>query len=217
MKTLLQPEKLFSLTMWLVAILFAWFLMGFGGLIIRDLPLAEKSLSPNQFASPQLLSLQQTKRNIEIDQGVKSDQRDLLQQSLKAAQSQYNTEHVNFENWLATRAVTQQASQDVELVERTKILEDLKVSQVNNQQKIAKPLIDSMKVRFLNKNGRFLPIDYCLFCHSLRRRYGYLFVIVKANIGRLSGALFSSRCLVSLSNLCLIYPVTVAMCAIPLG
>lgn len=137
MKTLLQPEKLFSLTMWLVAILFAWFLMGFGGLIIRDLPMAAKNLTPDQFASPKLLSLKQTKRNIESDQSVKGDQRELLQQSLNAAQSQYNTEHVNFENWLATRAVTQQPSQDIELIKRTKKLEDLKVSQVENQKKVA--------------------------------------------------------------------------------
>lgn len=137
MKTLLQPEKLFSLTMWLVAILFAWFLMGFGGLIIRDLPLAEKNLTPEQFASPQLLALKQTKRNIDAEQDTKRDQRDLLQQSLNAAQSQYNTEHVNFENWLATRAVTQQPSQDTELLERTKHLEDLKTNQIEDQQKIS--------------------------------------------------------------------------------
>jgi len=158
MKALLQPEKLFSLTMWLVALLFAWFLMGFGGLIIRDLPLAEKNLSPDQFASPQLLSLKQTKRNIEIDQGVKSDQRDLLQQSLNAAQSQYNTEHVNFENWLATRAVTQQASQDIELIDRTKRLEDLKVSQVENQQKIAD--LDRQLLQLAQQNDQLYPQYY---------------------------------------------------------
>ncbi|MBC7751770.1 MAG: serine endopeptidase, partial [Candidatus Saccharibacteria bacterium] len=137
MKTLLQPEKLFSLTMWLVAILFAWFLMGFGGLIIRDLPLAEHNLTPEQFATPQFLVLKQTKKNIEIEQSEKSDQRDLLQQSLSAAQSQYDTEHVNFQNWLATRAVTNQSDQNPELIARTKRLEELKVSQVSSQQKIA--------------------------------------------------------------------------------
>jgi len=166
MKTLLQPEKLFSLTMWLVAILFAWFLMGFGGLIIRDLPMAEKNLTRDQFASPQLLSLKQTKLNIESDQSVKADQRELLQQSLSAAQSQYNTEHVNFENWLATRAVTQQPSQDVELIDRTKRLEDLKVSQIENQQKIAD--LDRQLIQLAQQTDQLYPQYYELEQQSSR-------------------------------------------------
>lgn len=137
MKTLLQPEKLFGLTMWLVAILFAWFLVGFGGLIIRDLPLATHDLTPDQFATPQLITLKQVKQRLDIEQSEKNDQRDLLQQSLNAAQIQYDTEHANFQNWLATRAVTSQSDQNPELIERTKHLEELKTSQVASQQKIA--------------------------------------------------------------------------------
>ncbi len=137
MKAFLQPEKLFSLTMWLVAILFAWFLMGFGGLIIRDLPLAENTITPQQFATSELITLQATKSAIEIEQREKIDQRDLLQQSLGAAQSQYDTEHVSFRNWLATRAVTNQSNQDAELIVRTEKLEALKDTQILNQQKVA--------------------------------------------------------------------------------
>ena len=137
MKAFLQPEKLFSLTMWLVAILFAWFLMGFGGLIIRDLPLVENTITPQQFATSELITLQATKSAIEIEQREKIDQRDLLQQSLVAAQSYYDTEYVSFQNWLATRAVTNQTKQDSELIARTKRLEKLKVTQIPNQQQLA--------------------------------------------------------------------------------
>lgn len=137
MKALLQPEKLFRLTMWFVAILFAWFLVGFGGLIIRDLPLTTQELTPEQFATPQMLSLKQTIDRLNTKASDKQDQRDLLQQSLNSAQNQYDTEHNNFKNWLATRAVTQQSSQNQEVIERTKRLEQLKVNQINTQDKIA--------------------------------------------------------------------------------
>jgi hypothetical protein len=137
MKALLQPEKLFSLTMWSVAVLFAWFLVGFGGLVIRDLPLAEHTITPQQFATPELITLQASRSAIELEQRQKIDQRDLLQQSLVAAQSQYDTEHSNFQNWLATRAATNQSNQDSELIARTKRLEELKTSQMPNQRQVA--------------------------------------------------------------------------------
>ncbi len=168
MKTLLQPEKLFSLTMWLVAILFAWFLVGFGGLIIRDLPLATNNLTPDQFATPQLIALKQTKKNIEIEQSEKNDQRDLLQQSLSAAQSQYDTEHVNFQNWLATRAVTSQSNQNPELIARTKHLEELKTSQVASQQKIAD--LDH-QLLLLNQQGEQLYPQYAELEQESNQRY----------------------------------------------
>lgn len=137
MKALLQPEKLFRFAMWGIALLFAWFLLGFGGLILRDLPLVSHEIDPEQFASPQLRALQQTSKRIEAEQQLMRDQRELYQQTLNTQQTQYDNAHSSFQNWLATRNATQNAAQDTELVERTKKLEQLKTVQASIQQKIA--------------------------------------------------------------------------------
>lgn len=137
MKALLQPEKLFRLALWMIALLFAWFLLGFGNLILRDLPLTSKELPPDQFKTPQLLILEQNKKRIETEQNSLRDQHDLYQQTLDTQQNQYDNEHANFQNWLATRTATQQATQNAELIQRTQKLEAIKTTQAATQQKLA--------------------------------------------------------------------------------
>lgn len=187
MKAFLQPEKLFSLTMWIVALLFAWFLMGFGGLIIRDLPLATRNLSPEQFATPQMQSLKQAESAIETQKSVKNDQRELLVQTLSAAQSQYDAEHSNFQNWLSTRAATQAADQDQELVSRTRKLEVLKENQVGIQSKI--DALDQQLLQ-MSQQGEQLDAQYGaleqhsdqLYAHAVFRQelrvFGYRLLFI---------------------------------------
>ena len=50
------PEKLFSVVMWIVSLVFAGFLMGLGQLVIGDLPLASKPVEITQFMDPTALA-----------------------------------------------------------------------------------------------------------------------------------------------------------------
>jgi hypothetical protein len=51
-KVLRVPEKLFSVVMWIVSLVFAGFLMGLGQLVIGDLPMATQPVEINQFIDP---------------------------------------------------------------------------------------------------------------------------------------------------------------------
>lgn len=126
-KSLRLSETWFNRGLWLVALVFASFLIGLGGLVVRDLPGIDYQLQPNDFidegrASPlraQLEKAEQAARAARMEQ----QQARLLRD---AAQSDSRTNAESFSNWIATRQATQQAGQDAELIARTRRLDELK-------------------------------------------------------------------------------------------
>jgi len=69
-KSTRRPQQIFSIAMWLLSIIFAGFLIGFGGLIIKDLPQAENNITVEQFADANALA--------QIDQRVSAKNGELL-------------------------------------------------------------------------------------------------------------------------------------------
>jgi hypothetical protein len=126
-KSLRLSETWFNRGLWLVALVFASFLIGLGGLVVRDLPGIDYQLQPNDFidegrASPlraQLEKAEQAARAARMEQ----QQARLLRD---AAQSDSRANAESFSNWIATRQATQQAGQDSELIARTRRLDELK-------------------------------------------------------------------------------------------
>jgi predicted RNA-binding Zn-ribbon protein involved in translation (DUF1610 family) len=144
MKAFLEPERLFRFLLWCVAFLFAWFLIGFGGLVIEDLPKTETTITLKDFETPamkQIRTEEEANRKLLVEQ---MDHRQVLAQSLQKAISIYNAEHSNFENWLSTRTATESTAQNPALIMRSKQLEQLKTAEQSIQNKIQ--TIDSKAV-----------------------------------------------------------------------
>lgn len=144
MKTLRLSETWFNRGLWLVALVFAQFLIGLGGTVVKDLPKVESSVRLDDYVEPQALS--RLKRDIEVAQaGAKVARNNLSQATLQSQSAQANNQadREKFENWLATRAVTQKPEQDQELIARTKALDTLRqaerdaLARVEAEQKIS--------------------------------------------------------------------------------
>lgn len=120
-------ERWFNLALWLVALLFAWFLIGLGSLVVGDLPQVEQRYTLEQFletdqARASSETLKQVRR--EMDDTRRRIEQDQL--ALEAAQGATEGARETFANWLKTRDATQRVDQDPGLIARTKQLDALK-------------------------------------------------------------------------------------------
>ena len=113
--------------LWLVALVFAGFLIGLGGTVVGDLPRVEKRLSLDDFMDPAVTGpLRRTIKTAEV--AGQNAETALQQAQLKrrSAQADSAAARETFNNWLSTRQATQLAGQDTELVARTQALDTLK-------------------------------------------------------------------------------------------
>jgi ribosomal protein S20 len=126
-KTLRLTEKWMQRGLWLVALVFASFLIGLGGTVVGDLPKVEKALTLDDFMdAPASTALRTAIKQSE--QAVQQAQDALEQAQLKQRITQTDTAAARetFDNWLSTRRATQLSEQDPELVTRTRALDALK-------------------------------------------------------------------------------------------
>lgn len=126
-KSLRLPEKWFRRGLWLVALVFAFFLIGLGGLVVGNLPQPNRSLEVESFI-PQADA---QRVQAEIDQarktaGVTQKALDRAQLKFDAERARYQSARDTFDNWVATRRATERPEQDAELVARSKALDALK-------------------------------------------------------------------------------------------
>ncbi len=143
-KTLRLSEQWFHRGLWLVAFLFAWFLTGLGSTIVGDLPQVEQTRSLEDFMDPQRTPV--LKESIKAAEKTSEDAQAALEQAqlkLQTARADNRAARETFDNWLATRRVTQRPEQDEELLQRTRELDGLRQSErealaaVERQQQVA--------------------------------------------------------------------------------
>jgi hypothetical protein len=123
-KALRWSEKWFRRGLWLVAFVFAWFLVGLGSTIVGDLPQVEQRRTLDDFLDPQRAPA--LRQAIDAAQRAARDAQDALDQAQlrqQAAQANHRAARDTFGNWLATRNATQRPEQDPELIERTRQLD----------------------------------------------------------------------------------------------
>ena len=136
-KSLRWSERWYRLGLWLVALVFASFLIGLGSTVVGDLPQVERRLQLDDFIDKgAALPLRETVQKAR--EASRIAQRELAQAELKAgaaAQASRNARET-FDNWVATRRATRQPGQDVELIERTRALDALKASEDEAQQQV---------------------------------------------------------------------------------
>lgn len=129
-KSLRLSEKWFRRGLWLVAFVFASFLIGLGGTLVENLPKVERNYTLDDFIDQ--AAAQQARTAIKTAEGAGKDAQEALEQAqLKAnvAQSDSRSARDTFTNWLATRNATARSDQDPELIARTKALDALKTTE----------------------------------------------------------------------------------------
>ncbi|MBV7542945.1 serine endopeptidase [Acidovorax sp. sic0104] len=136
-KSLRLSEKWFRRGLWLVAVVFASFLIGLGGTIVGDLPKVETPLRVDDFldraAAEALRAQVKAARQAEQEAQTALEQAQ-LQRSKARSETQGARE--TFNNWLAARSVTQRAEQDPEVLARTLALDELKLAERKTQQAV---------------------------------------------------------------------------------
>jgi predicted RNA-binding Zn-ribbon protein involved in translation (DUF1610 family) len=129
-KALRLSEKWFRFGLWVVAFIFASFLIGLGGTVVQNLPKVEQRYTLEDFIDKPAATL--TRSEIKLTQQT----RQTAQESLDQARLKHNAARANsvtaretFNNWLATRHATKRSDQDPELITRTQELDELKITE----------------------------------------------------------------------------------------
>lgn len=97
------PERLVRLGQWLIALLFAYFLIQVGGSLIADLPLLSRRQPQERF----------------VDTAQVGQLERLTERQLLAAEATAR-EQTSFDNWRAARLVTEQSQQNPEVLARAR-------------------------------------------------------------------------------------------------
>lgn len=127
-KTLRLTEKWMQRGLWLVALVFAGFLIGLGGTVVGDLPKVEKKLSLDDFMDRSVSGA--LRAGIITAETAGREANSALEQAQlkrRVAQSDTAAARETFSNWLSTREATQLSDQDPGLVARTRALDGLRV------------------------------------------------------------------------------------------
>ena len=123
-------EKWFHRGLWVVAFVFAGFLIGLGGTIVGDLPKVEQRAALDDFMDRDAAA--QARQTVKDANRAGQQAREALDQAqlkLKIAQADSQSARETFGNWLATRRATERPEQDRELIERTARLDALKAAE----------------------------------------------------------------------------------------
>ncbi len=136
-KSLRLSEKWFRRGLWLVTLVFASFLIGLGGTVVGDLPQVETPLQLDDFLDQPAASA--LRAQVTAAQQTQEDAQTALEQAQlqrSKARSESQAERETFNNWLATRSVTQRAEHDPEVLARTRALDALKLTERKAQQAV---------------------------------------------------------------------------------
>ncbi len=134
-KSLRLSEKWFNRGLWVIALVFAGFLIGLGNVIVGDLPQVDGQISQEQFVDQAAIAPFRAAE--QAAQKRASDARPPLEQAelqYQAAQNAYASGQETFQNWVATRTATARPDQDRELIERSAALDALKAAEDKARQ-----------------------------------------------------------------------------------
>jgi predicted RNA-binding Zn-ribbon protein involved in translation (DUF1610 family) len=147
-KSLIVPERLFRLAMWIVSLVFASFLIGLGGTIIGDLPRIEEPLSVEQFADQSALQGARAEigRLREVERDL-TDRRERAALQLTAVTNAYQSARSAYSNWISTRTATTDPKQDAEVLQHTRQLDELQARQREAQVALERIEKDHLEAR----------------------------------------------------------------------
>jgi hypothetical protein len=125
-RALRWSEKWFRFGLWIVAVVFAGFLIGLGGNIVENLPRVEQRFTLEDFVDLQAAApLRETLReSVQVRQAAQ-ERLDQARLGHATAQADAASARQTFNNWLSTRQATQRPEQDPELIARSRELDRL--------------------------------------------------------------------------------------------
>ena len=126
-KGLRLTEKWMQRGLWLVAFVFAGFLIGLGGLVVENLRDTEAVPTMEQFIDPAKgPAIREAARQAEKHHLEAGEAREQAVQKHQVAESNTRAAEETFNHWLSTRQATARPDQDPELIRRTQELGKLK-------------------------------------------------------------------------------------------
>ncbi len=136
-KSLRVPERLFSIAMWAVSLVFASFLIGLGRQVVAELPGVDQSLSIEQFIDPQQLQpIRLTLMALRDEATAVDNRRNSASLVVDSSRTTYQSKKEAYDNWRSTRTATSDPLQDPEGIARTRELDGLLVQQAAAQKKV---------------------------------------------------------------------------------
>jgi hypothetical protein len=129
-KGLRVTEKWMQRALWLVALVFAGFLIGLGGKVVDNIHSVEAPLTLEQFIDPTQFATVRAASE-QADKNKREAQSRLEQAAQKHQEAQANSQSAQdtFRNWTSTRRSTERPEQDPELIARTRELDTLKAAE----------------------------------------------------------------------------------------
>ena len=136
-KSLRLSEKWFRRGLWLVALVFASFLIGLGGTVVGDLPKVEAPLEIDDFLDrPAAERAREQLRSQRAAAELAGASLVQAQLQRSKARSETRAQRESFNNWLATRSVTQRSEQDPEVIARTRALDNQNRAEQTQQRAV---------------------------------------------------------------------------------
>jgi hypothetical protein len=136
-KGLRLSETWFNRGLWLLALVFAGFLIGLGGLVVSDLPQVEQTLDREAMLDQaKVKPLRSEIAALETEQRERLDERERAALAQTRARNEVTNAQASLRNWLATRSATEQSEQNPEVVRRTRELDTLKAQEREAERKL---------------------------------------------------------------------------------
>lgn len=136
-KSLRLSEKWFRRGLWVVALVFASFLIGLGSAVVDDLPRVEQHLTLEDFIDHRQAQPLRTERDtLQSTQDQAVEVRDQARLQWQQARSDTQAARDSFNAWIATRSATQRSEQDPEVMARNQALEQLRQTERAAQQQL---------------------------------------------------------------------------------
>jgi len=160
-RSLRLSETWFNRGLWLIALVFAGFLIGLGGTIVGDLPQVDGQITQEDFVDSTAMSPLRAERD-SAAAALKAAEDELAQTNLQndSARQTYQTARDSFQNWVTTRSATQRPDQDNELIARTAQLDELKADQARTQAAVEaqrKAMLDARQA-YDRAEARMVPL-----------------------------------------------------------
>jgi hypothetical protein len=148
------PERLIRVGQWAITLLFAYFLIQVGASLIADLPLLRQAPRPEQFQDPPAQErLAASLRPLERERAQLQERSEDLERRRRQATETYEREKRGFENWRSARAVTEQTTENPEVLARVRQLD----AQLEAQRQLAEEQED-LRRRLAALDGRMTPL-----------------------------------------------------------